>query len=83
MGRVVIKVLSDILKHRAHLEATCHGCGRRTIMRVAPLLKLFRNRRWNCDLSIAGYWFRCTRCNRRGARIEMVPPSKAPHLPPP
>ena len=81
MGRVVVKNLWDFRRHGAHVRVRCshYRCRNETILRVAPLIKLFLERRWNTDLTIAGRWFRCRRCGRRGAHLEMA----SPHLPPP
>lgn len=77
-----MKTLWSMLGRDAHLQASCshYSCRHRTVMRVAPVLKLFQARGWNADLSIAGSWFRCKRCGRRGAHLEMVPACVAPHL---
>ncbi|MBM7407074.1 MULTISPECIES: hypothetical protein [Sphingomonas] len=85
MGRVVVKSLWDFQRHGAHVRVRCghYRCRHETIMRAAPLVRLFMERRWNADLTIAGSWFRCERCNHRGARLEMASPHLAPHLPPP
>ncbi|WP_239436189.1 hypothetical protein [Sphingomonas sp. ACRSK] len=80
-----MKDLSDMLRHDAHVRVRCghYRCRNETIMRVAPLVALFRKKRWNTDLTIAGYRLRCSRCGRRGAHLEMAPASAAPHLDPP
>jgi hypothetical protein len=85
MGRVVVKSLWDFSRHGAHVRASCchYSCRHSTILRVAPLIQLYMKRRWNTDLTIAGSWFRCTRCGRRGAFLEVASPHLAPHLPPP
>jgi hypothetical protein len=85
MGRVVVKNLWDFRRHGAHVRVSCshYRCRHETIMRVAPLIHLFMERGWNTDLMIAGSWFRCKRCSRRGAHLEMASPHLAPDLPPP
>lgn len=85
MGRVVVKRLGDMLRHDAHVRVRCshYRCQNQTIMRVAPLVALFHEKRWNPDLTIAAYRLRCSRCGRRGAQLEMVPACAAPHLDPP
>ncbi|WP_448659210.1 hypothetical protein ACPVPU_01775 [Sphingomonas sp. CJ99] len=62
--------------HRS-IAATCPACGHQAIFDPHQLWWLFQRKRWHDGFGSLETRLRCTRCGRRGARIDIQDRARA------
>ena len=78
-----LRTFHDLLKHGFHLGVECPSCGHSAIYAVQGMVQWFTFKKRSVVLEAAGTYFRCEKCQHKGALLRPVAPYKAPDLPPP
>lgn len=71
-ANIRLRQLSDLVKHKANLQAEC-ACGHTGVLDAVKLRRWFFCHRWNDDLEVVGLHLYCSICRGRPARLRATP----------
>lgn len=80
-ANIRLRTLHDLQRHGFHLGIQCLGCDHNVIYAIMGVAEWFQAKRLNPDMEVAGSYFRCDKCGRKGAKLTPVAPYRAPDLP--